>query len=127
MTAFEYMDYQQKISYYGVDKNRYWEKIHNFIEADFDSGRTKFARDINVLTYFDENRIKRCNVIIIQYLISFFFDTVGSEGLRSWFSQLAESIVRNKPQNSSLLMMWIVLIQVEMHSFCLWKKLKRLG
>ena len=67
MTAFEYMDYQQKISYYGVDKNRYWEKIHNFIEADFDSGRTKFARDINVLTYFDENRIKRCNVIIIQY------------------------------------------------------------
>ena len=79
------------------------KKIHDFIEENFDGGRTKFARDINVLTYFDENKIKRCNVIVIQYLISFFFDSVGSTGLRSWFSQLAESIVSNKPQNSPLL------------------------
>lgn len=103
LMAFEYMGYQQKISYYGVDKNRYWKKIHDFIEENFDGGRTKFAQDINVLTYFDENKIKRCNVIVIQYLISFFFDSVGSAGLRSWFSQLAESIVSNKPQNSPLL------------------------
>lgn len=103
LMAFEYMGYQQKISYYGVDKNRHWGKIHDFIQVSFHGGRTKFDRDINVLTYFYENEIKKCNVIIIQYLISFFFDSVGPAGLRNWFSQLAGSIVKNKPQNSPLL------------------------
>lgn len=103
LMAFEYMNYEQPISYVGVDKNEYWSKIHNFIKKNYVDGIAKFNREINVLTYFDENVIKECNVIIIQYLISFFFDTVGYDGLRRWFSQLAKKIVRNKPDNSPLL------------------------
>lgn len=103
LMAFEYMDYEQQISYYGVDKNPYWEKIHDYIEVNFNGGRTRFDRDINVLKYFEENEIRGCNVIVIQYLISFFYDAVGRNGLRRWFSYLAENIVRNKPDNSPLL------------------------
>lgn len=103
LMAFEYMDYEQQISYYGVDKNPYWEKIHDYIEVNFNGGRTRFDRDINVLKYFEENEIRGCNVIVIQYLISFFYDAVGQNGLRRWFSYLAENIVRNKPDNSPLL------------------------
>lgn len=103
LMAFEYMEYEQNISYLGVDKNVYWEKIHDFIKENFDGGRTRFKRDINVLTYFEGNELHECNVIIIQYLISFFYDTIGRNGLRKWFSHLAENIVRNKPDNSPLL------------------------
>lgn len=38
-----------------------------------------------------------------QYLISFFFETIGEDGIRKWFSCLAEKIVKNKPDNSPLL------------------------
>ncbi len=103
LMAFEYMAYEQKISYIGIDKNKYWEKIHNYIQKNFSSGRTQFKQKIDVLSYFEQNELKKCNVIVIQYLISFFYDTIGKRGIRKWFSQLAENIIRNKPKNSPLL------------------------
>ena len=103
LMAFEYMEYEQKVSYIGVDKNRYWKKIHNFIEKSFSNGRAQFRQEIDVLSYFDQNELKKCNVIIIQYLISFFYDTIGKSGIRKWFSQLAENIIRNKPESSPLM------------------------
>lgn len=100
LMAFEYMNYEQSISYIGVDKNEYWSKIHNYIKDNFKNGIAQFRNKIDVLTYFE---LHNCNVIILQYLISFFFDTIGTAGVRKWFSQLAENIVRNKSQNSPLL------------------------
>lgn len=103
LMAFQYMDYPQPISYVGLDKNVYWERIHNFIVENFEDGRVQFARDIDVLDYFNNNGFIECNVIVIQYLISFFYSQVGKSGLRKWFSKLAEKIVSNKPQNSPML------------------------
>lgn len=103
LMAFEYMNYEQPILYYGVDKNKFWKKIHNFIEGEFSRRKANFFRNIDVLTYFRDRELHDCNVIIIQYLISFFYDMIGPNGLRRWFSQLAENIVRNKPRNSPLL------------------------
>ena len=99
LMAFEYMKYKQGISYIGVDNNVYWRKIHNFIKENFKGGGVKFKRNIDVLTYFEKNELHKCNVIIIQYLISFFFETIGEDGIRKWFSCLAEKIVKNKPDN----------------------------
>ena len=82
MMAFEYMKYKQGISYIGVDNNVYWRKIHNFIKENFKGGGVKFKRNIDVLTYFEKNELHKCNVIIIQYLISFFFETIGEDGIR---------------------------------------------
>lgn len=92
--AFEYMKYKQGISYIGVDNNVYWRKIHNFIKENFKGGGVKFKRNIDVLTYFEKNELHKCNVIIIQYLISFFFETIGEDGIRKWFSCLAEKLLR---------------------------------
>lgn len=72
LMAFEYMQYRQKISYCGLDKNIFWKKIHNFIEDNFEGGSVKFYQNIDVLTYFENHDLNRCNVIVIQYLISFF-------------------------------------------------------
>ena len=65
--------YKQGISYIGVDNNVYWRKIHNFIKENFKGGGVKFKRNIDVLTYFEKYELHKCNVIIIQYLISFDF------------------------------------------------------
>ena len=72
LMAFQYMNYPQYISYIGLDRNVYWEDIHNFIINDFDDGRVQFMRNIDVLHHFEDHAIEGCNVILIQYLISFF-------------------------------------------------------
>lgn len=81
----------------------YWEDIHNYIINNYDDGKVQFLRDIDVLNYFNEHKITKCNVIIIQYLISFFYSSQGEKGVRRWFSELAQSIVKNKPDDSPLL------------------------
>lgn len=102
LMAFQYMNYPQKISYVGLDENVYWEDIHNYIGNHFSSGKVQFA-NIDVLDYFNEHTIEECNVIIIQYLISFFYSKKGIVGIREWFSKLANSIVKYKPADSPML------------------------
>lgn len=102
LMAFQYMNYPQYISYIGLDRNVYWEDIHNFIINDFDDGRVQFMRNIDVLHHFEDHAIEGCNVILIQYLISFFYSNVEYVGLRNWFARLAQSIVRNKPADSPM-------------------------
>lgn len=103
LMAFDYMEYEQRISYLGIDRSPYWEKVHNFIETNYENGSAKFKRKIDVLNYFKTNTLKKYNVLIIQYLISFFYKTIGIGRLKKWFSELADNIVRYKPNNSPLL------------------------
>ena len=86
----------------------YWEDIHNYIINNYDDGKVQFLRDIDVLNYFNEHKITKCNVIIIQYLISFFYSSQGEKGVRRWFSELAQSIVKNKPDDSPLLVYYLL-------------------
>lgn len=92
LMAFQYMNYPQKLSYVGLDKNVYWEEIHNFIIDNYDDGKVQFLRNIDVLQYFDNREITKCNVIIIQYLISYFYS--NSE---SWtYHIIAERLIAYK-------------------------------
>lgn len=103
LMAFEYMEYEQEIFYCGLDINTYWRKIHNFIKSEYEEGEVRFFRDINVLTFFQNHTLENYNVIVIQYLISFFYDMIGAGGLKKWFRQLAYNIVKYKPKNSPML------------------------
>lgn len=105
LMAFDYMDFHQNISYIGFDNNPYWEKVHNEIEAHFSAGSVQFFRNIDVLTFFDnnENIVSNCNVLSIEYLISFFYNTVKEDGVMHWFSQLVNHIIKYKPQDSPFL------------------------
>ena len=99
LMSFEYLGYGEDVEYCGFDKNNYWEKVHNFIEDNFTEGTAEFYRDIDVLTYFDNNIYAECNVLIIQYLISFFYGKIGEKGLRKWFEQLVDNVVSYKSED----------------------------
>lgn len=103
LMAFDYMKYSKKIAYAGFDRNPSWEKIHNRIEKQYEDRSVVFYRGIDVLKYFDTHTIPRCNVLSIEYLISFFYKTLGKDGMRDWFKTLVEKIIQLKPENSPLL------------------------
>lgn len=103
LMAFDYLELGKEINYRGIDINSSWEKIHSFIEGKFDTGKVRFFRGFDVLNFFTTNTLERCNVICIEYLVSFIYGRVGKSGIRNWFRQLAEQIVAHKMPDSPML------------------------
>ena len=103
LMAFDYFKYPQKVSYMGFDNNPYWDKVHHEIEKIYAGGSVRFFRNIDVLDFFAENPVQKCNVLSIEYLVSFFYKTIGDGGMEQWFQQLVEQVIEYKPSNSPLL------------------------
>ena len=79
--AFDYFDLPKAIKYKGFDINESWEKIHNCIEEKSNAESVEFYRGYDVLDFFDRETIEKCNVIVVEYLISFFYSIIGQVGL----------------------------------------------
>lgn len=103
LMAFEYFNLPKIIKYKGFDINESWKKIHNCIEGESNAESVEFYRGCNVLDFFDNKTIEECNIIVIEYLISFFYSTIGHQGLEEWFEKLAHQVVAYKPSDSPML------------------------
>lgn len=103
LMAFDYLGLNQSVKYKGFDINKGWVKIHNYIEEVTESNLVEFYRGHNVLDFFDNYTIPRCNVIIIEYLISFFYGGIGHNGLEKWFRQLVNNVISHKSPDSPAL------------------------
>lgn len=103
LMALDYLNFDQPLKYIGVDINQNWKKIHEFIVCNLPLKDIKFHRNVDVLDIFKNKTITNCNIIFIEYLISFFYKSIGTRGLNNWFEQLAKNIVVNKPSDSPLL------------------------
>ena len=104
LMALDYLNLAQPLKYKGFDINQNWKKIHEFIVRDLPSKDIEFYRNVDVLDIFKNTTITNCNIIFIEYLISFFYNSIGTQGLNNWFEQLAQNIVVNKPSDSPLLL-----------------------
>lgn len=78
-------------------------KIHNCIEEKSNAESVEFYRGYDVLDFFDRETIEKCNVIVVEYLISFFYSIIGQVGLVEWFDKLAQQVVSYKPSDSPML------------------------
>lgn len=103
LMAFDCLQLDKPISYIGLDINPFWEKIHNEIEDRCTCGEVEFFREIDVLEYFENAEVPRYNILSIEYLISFFYRTIGERGMKQWFQQLVNNIIERKAVDSPLL------------------------
>lgn len=90
----------KRISYIGIDINELWEPIHNQIKT-YKTNNIKNIQFIYVdaIQYFDEMTIKDANVLILQYVISHFYNTNQISEIEAFFDQLIDSIIKYKEQN----------------------------
>lgn len=103
LMAFESMNFSQPISYVGIDKNPCWEKIHKEIEHHSTAGKVQFFRDVDVLNNYEKYAFHGTNVLIIEYLISFFYSKAGENGVKKWFDELVRNVISQKTDESPLL------------------------
>ncbi|MFR5875544.1 MAG: hypothetical protein ACLUFN_03540 [Eubacterium sp.] len=94
---------RKEIIYQGIDNNTYLEKIHNKMINVFSNYDISFIRDCDAITFLDNHEINDCNVIIIEYLISFIYDGDRKFVVYNWFKEIVEKIVSNKMPDTPML------------------------
>lgn len=101
LMAFDYCtDSDDDIYYHGVDINTYWDDIHSKISEIYPHASFKTGFDIK--TDISSLSSESFNVIIIEYLISYLYSQ-DSTVVIDLFDNLIEHVIRNKPQDSPIL------------------------
>ena len=103
LMAFDYLGLSPKTKYMGLDINDSLEKVHTFISTQSSVEHIEYHRGYDVLEQFENCPITNCNTLIIEYLISFFYNKIGEEGLCLWFEQLVKQIMLNRAKDSPML------------------------
>lgn len=90
-------DENKTISYIGVDKNKLWKPVHTLINSYRNDivKKTRFIYE-DAIEFFDENMINSTNVLVLQYVISHFYNTGQINEIDDFFDNLIKSIVYHK-------------------------------
>jgi hypothetical protein len=99
-------DSSKKISYLGFDINDLWEPIHDKIKDYHCSEiiKTRFKYE-DVIQFFDERAVKEANVIVLQYVISHFYNTGQISIVRQFFSDLIKNVVETRKKDDPFIIL----------------------
>ena len=90
-------DSSKKIDYLGFDINKLWKPIHDRIM----SYNSKFINHVefdykDAIKYFNKESIIDANVIVLQYVISHFYNTGQIDTIRQFFSDIIKNVVETR-------------------------------
>lgn len=93
-------NFSKSIYYLGIDKNILWKPVHEQISTYRNEIIRKIQfRYVDAIEYFNENIIKSTNVLILQYVISHFYNTNQINKIDKFYDDLIKSIVLHKQGN----------------------------
>ena len=96
--------YDKSVSYIGIDVNEKWKQIHEQIQ----SYKTTTFRNIQ-FRYMDavaeKYNISNANVIVLQYVISHFYNTGQIGEIENFFDKLVQNIILHKEQEKPLVVL----------------------
>ncbi len=92
----------KRIRYYGMDMNLLWEPIHEQIEG--------YVNECNLIEwvefeyadameYINTHDILETNVIVLQYVISYFYNTGQIQEIQHFFECLVENVIDHKKED----------------------------
>lgn len=98
---------EKKIKYLGVDKNNLWFSVHEEIKRYGlkNNLSVNFAYEDIVNYLYAGKNIRGANVLVLQYIISHFYNT-GQIGMISvFFDGIIQHIIKNKRQGSQFVIL----------------------
>lgn len=99
-------DEDKTISYYGVDINERWRPIHEIIESYPSEIVKKTTFDyFDAVKEFDDRIIRNANVLVLQYVISHFYNTNQISEIEDFFSCIVNNIIAHKQKNNPLVVL----------------------
>ena len=99
-------DSSKKISYLGFDINKLWQPIHDKIK-DYHCSEIIKARFNykDVIQFFDERAVNEANVIVLQYVISHFYNTEQIGVIHQFFSDLIKNVVETRKKDDPFIIL----------------------
>ena len=110
LVAFEKYIYEtgsnKSVKYIGFDKNKLWTSVHQKIK--------EYKRDIiqnsqfiytDVVEYFQSHKIDNVNIVVLQYVISHFYNTNQIQFIQDFLINLVEKVVANKKAGEPLIIL----------------------
>lgn len=94
----------QLIAYVGFDKNELWSPVQKKIEEyteNKDNIRVRFKNE-EIFDYLSRKPVARVNVLIMQYVISHFYNTKQIGQINKFFEELVDRIVKQKETDNPL-------------------------
>lgn len=92
------------VSYIGIDVNERWKPIHEKLSA-YKSQTIKKAQFAYNDVISDKINISDANVLVLQYIISHFYNTNQISRVNDFFDKLIEEIVRRKQESNPLVIL----------------------
>lgn len=94
------------ISYYGIDVNTRWKPIHQIIDDYSGEIIKKTTFDyFDAVSEFDDRIIKHANVLVLQYVISHFYNTNQISEIEDFFTCIVSNIIAHKQKNNPLVVL----------------------
>jgi len=85
------------VEYKGYDINKLWKSIHGEIKRYCDKKQLIFdIRYVDAIEYFKKYYVENVNVLVLQYVISYFYNTDQICEIESFFDDLIRSIILRK-------------------------------
>ncbi|HRC79894.1 MAG TPA: hypothetical protein PLF27_00775 [Sedimentibacter sp.] len=85
------------IDYIGYDNNRLWEDIHNEIKKHGKKNNIEVSFEYeDVIQYFNEYYVAGINMIFMQYIISYFYNTNQIDEIDCFFEDLIDVVKRKR-------------------------------
>lgn len=92
------------ISYKGIDINKLWKPVHSKIGNYQSEIITKYQfKYVDAIEFFNENFITSTNVLILQYVISHFYNTKQISKIEKFFDDLIDNIILHKEKGEPLI------------------------
>lgn len=93
----------KSISYIRIDINKIWVPIHDQIKRCSSKNiKTRF-KYVDAIEFFNENTVEATNVLVLQYVISHFYNTNQINKIQKFFEDLVNNIVLHKESSKPLI------------------------
>jgi hypothetical protein len=109
LMAFETYCHQDQrgksVSYVGIDVNERWKNIHSVIEGYTTTTLKETRFEYADAVTEDYAGISEANVIVLQYVISYFYNTEQIGEISAFFDKLIQKIVAHKKKGEPLVIL----------------------
>lgn len=90
---------EKSISYLGIDVNELWAPIHEKTKTYKNDIITKTRfKYVDAIEFFNDNIVPSTNVLVLQYIISHFYNTNQIDKIDRFYNDLIKNIVLHKEQ-----------------------------
>lgn len=96
--------YDKSVSYIGIDVNEKWKPIHEVIKS-YKTGTLRKTQFIYMDAVTEDCNIEKVNVIVLQYVISHFYNTGQIGKIDDFFKKLVENFISHKQQGKPLVVL----------------------